>query len=162
DLGTLLEACPNLHVLATSRELLRIDGELEYQVLPLAEPDAVELLCPGSARTERGDRGALPAVGQHAARARARRRSREGADSGADPRADRAAPRPLQGRPRFGSTATDPARNDRMEPRAADTRRAASVRATCGLRGRVHARGSRAGSGGRSRHAPVACGEEPR
>jgi predicted ATPase len=43
DLATLVESCPNLKVLATSRELLRVRGEIEYQVKPLAEPDAVEL-----------------------------------------------------------------------------------------------------------------------
>jgi predicted ATPase len=45
ELSTLLEACPNLRLVVTSRELLRINGELEYSVPPLAEPDAVELFC---------------------------------------------------------------------------------------------------------------------
>lgn len=43
DLSRLLQACPNLRLLVTSRELLRIQGEEEYPVLPLAEPDAVAL-----------------------------------------------------------------------------------------------------------------------
>ena len=43
ELAALVEACPNLHVIVTSRELLRVRGEVEYPVLPLAEPDAVEL-----------------------------------------------------------------------------------------------------------------------
>jgi predicted ATPase len=43
ELASLVEACPNLVVLVTSRELLRVRGEVEYQVLPLAETDAVEL-----------------------------------------------------------------------------------------------------------------------
>jgi len=42
-LADLVEACPNLRVLTTSRELLRVRGEVEYAVRPLAEPDAVEL-----------------------------------------------------------------------------------------------------------------------
>jgi predicted ATPase len=44
-LGQLLESCPNLKVLVTSRERLRIRGEVEYPVPPLAEPEAVELFC---------------------------------------------------------------------------------------------------------------------
>jgi predicted ATPase/class 3 adenylate cyclase len=42
-LADLVEACPNLAVLATSRERLRVRGEVEYEVRPLAEPDAVDL-----------------------------------------------------------------------------------------------------------------------
>jgi predicted ATPase len=45
ELASLVEACPNLQLLVTSRELLRVRGEVEYAVLPLAEPDAVELFC---------------------------------------------------------------------------------------------------------------------
>src|SRR5580765_7091086 len=45
ELGLLLESCPNLRLLVTSRELLRISGEVEYQVSPLAEPEALELFC---------------------------------------------------------------------------------------------------------------------
>jgi len=42
-LAALVEACPNLRLLVTSRELLRVRGEVEYPVLPLADPDAAEL-----------------------------------------------------------------------------------------------------------------------
>ena len=41
----LLEACPNLRLLCTSRELLRVHGEVEYQVRPLASAEAVALFC---------------------------------------------------------------------------------------------------------------------
>ncbi|HEY8778031.1 MAG TPA: hypothetical protein VIM33_16335, partial [Gaiellaceae bacterium] len=42
-LAALVEACPNLRLLVTSRELLRVRGEVEYPVLPLGDPDAAEL-----------------------------------------------------------------------------------------------------------------------
>ncbi len=45
ELSKLLEACPNLRLLVTSREVLRIQGEVEYPVPPLAEREAVELFC---------------------------------------------------------------------------------------------------------------------
>jgi predicted ATPase len=45
ELSALLEACPNLTLLTTSRELLRVRGELEYEVPPLAQPEAVALFC---------------------------------------------------------------------------------------------------------------------
>jgi predicted ATPase/class 3 adenylate cyclase len=45
ELAELLAACPNLMVLVTSRELLRVQGEVEFAVPPLAEPDAIELFC---------------------------------------------------------------------------------------------------------------------
>jgi hypothetical protein len=44
-LASLLEACPNLVLLVTSRERLRVRGEVEYHVSPLAEHDAVDLFC---------------------------------------------------------------------------------------------------------------------
>src|SRR5437773_1361443 len=45
ELAALLQACPNLRLLVTSRELLRVDGEVVYPVPALAEPEAVELFC---------------------------------------------------------------------------------------------------------------------
>ena len=45
ELSELLQSCPNLTLLVTSRELLRIQGEVEYPVPPLAEPEAVTLFC---------------------------------------------------------------------------------------------------------------------
>ena len=43
ELPLLLAACPNLRLLVTSREKLRVQGEVEYAVPPLAEPEAVLL-----------------------------------------------------------------------------------------------------------------------
>ena len=45
ELAALVEACPNLRLVVTSRELLRVGGEVEYPVLPLADPEAVDLFC---------------------------------------------------------------------------------------------------------------------
>ena len=45
ELASLLEQCPNLRLLVTSRERLRVRGEVDYPVLPLAGPEAVELFC---------------------------------------------------------------------------------------------------------------------
>jgi predicted ATPase/class 3 adenylate cyclase len=43
ELSALLRACPNVTLLVTSRELLRVEGEVEYPVPPLAHPEAVTL-----------------------------------------------------------------------------------------------------------------------
>ena len=45
ELASLLESCPNLTLLVTSRELLRVRGEVEYPVPPLADPEAIDLFC---------------------------------------------------------------------------------------------------------------------
>jgi predicted ATPase/class 3 adenylate cyclase len=42
-LADLLAACPNLHLLVTSRDLLRLPGEQAYPVPPLEPPDGTEL-----------------------------------------------------------------------------------------------------------------------
>jgi predicted ATPase len=44
-LSALLESCLNLTLLVTSREVLRVRGEVAYPVPPLAEPEAVSLFC---------------------------------------------------------------------------------------------------------------------
>jgi predicted ATPase len=43
ELAELVETCPNLRLLITSRERLRVRGEVEYPVLPLADPEAIAL-----------------------------------------------------------------------------------------------------------------------
>jgi predicted ATPase len=45
ELSALVAACPNLSLLVTSRELLRVQGEAEYVVPPLESSEAVALFC---------------------------------------------------------------------------------------------------------------------
>ena len=45
ELAALLPVCPNLTLLVTSRELLRVQGEVEYEVPPLASAEAIALFC---------------------------------------------------------------------------------------------------------------------
>src|SRR6266511_384052 len=45
EVAALLEGCPNLRLLVTSREVLRVRGEVEYAVPPLSLPEAIELFC---------------------------------------------------------------------------------------------------------------------
>ncbi|HEX6393492.1 MAG TPA: tetratricopeptide repeat protein [Acidimicrobiales bacterium] len=54
ELLGLLESCPNLRVLVTSRELLRVRGEVEYAIPPLEDSEAVELFC-SRARVSSGE-----------------------------------------------------------------------------------------------------------
>ncbi|MGH3136203.1 MAG: ATP-binding protein [Gaiellaceae bacterium] len=55
ELASLLARCPNITLLVTSRELLRVSGEVEYPVLPLAEPEAVTLFCQRSTLEPTGE-----------------------------------------------------------------------------------------------------------
>jgi len=57
ELADLLASCPNLDVLVTSRERLRVSGEQTYPVPPLAEPDGVALF---SARARAVDPAFVP------------------------------------------------------------------------------------------------------
>jgi predicted ATPase len=45
ELAAVVRACPNLRLLVTSRELLRIDGEIAYAVPALADREAIDLFC---------------------------------------------------------------------------------------------------------------------
>jgi predicted ATPase/class 3 adenylate cyclase len=51
-LTDVLAVCPNLKLLVTSRVLLRVQSEREYQVFPLTDPDAVELFRERAANAE--------------------------------------------------------------------------------------------------------------
>ena len=59
QLSALLNACANLNVLVTSRELLRVQGEVEYGVPPLASSEAVALFCERSGLEPSGEIGEL-------------------------------------------------------------------------------------------------------
>ena len=104
-LAELLAAAPALRLVATSREPLRIAGETELDLPPMAETDAVTLFLE-RAQAVRADIGESPAVHELIRRldglplaielAAARvKLLRPGAAAGAD----RAATRPAQGRP---------------------------------------------------------------
>jgi len=54
DVAELLASCPGLSLLVTSREALRIGGEQEYAVPPMAAPESVELFL-ARARSVRPD-----------------------------------------------------------------------------------------------------------
>ena len=43
ELAAVLQACPNLRIFVTSREVLRVDGEVVYEVPALAEAESAEL-----------------------------------------------------------------------------------------------------------------------
>ena len=43
ELAAVLQACPNLRIFVTSREVLRVDGEVVYEVPALAEAESTEL-----------------------------------------------------------------------------------------------------------------------
>jgi predicted ATPase/DNA-binding SARP family transcriptional activator len=45
ELASLLTECPNLRLLVTSRERMRVQGEIEYPVPSLSRADAVSLFC---------------------------------------------------------------------------------------------------------------------
>ena len=101
ELASLVEACPNLHLLLTSRELLRVRGELEYRVPPLAESEAVTLFCERSGLDPDADDGrALSPPRQPPARRRARRRPHCCTHAAADPGPARPTARSAEGRPR--------------------------------------------------------------
>ena len=124
-IAELLAAAPSLRIIATSREPLRIAGEVELDLPPMVEADAVTLFLE-RAQAIRADIGDSPAVHEliraprrPPARDRARRRPGEAARAGAAPRAHRAASRSPQGRPRRRRAPCHAARHDCLELRPA-------------------------------------------
>jgi predicted ATPase/class 3 adenylate cyclase len=67
EVAGLLGACPNLHVLVTSRERLRVSGEQTWPVPSLAEQDGVELFAARARAVEPSFTGS-PAVAELCAR----------------------------------------------------------------------------------------------
>ena len=163
ELSVLLGACRNLRLLVTSRELLRLQGEVEYQVPPLAQDEAEDLFCARS-RLPRDDEIAdlcrrldyLPLAVELAA-------------------ARTAVLSPAQIGERL-SQRLDLFRGGRdADPRQQTLRAtiewsyellsrtgASAIRSPIGLRGRLHLRGRRRDRGSRRRRAAVARRQEPR
>jgi predicted ATPase len=149
--GELLAACPNLTLLVTSREPLRLAAEQEYPVPPFVEQESVGFFFSRarSARPEFEDDGSVRAICDRldhlplalelaAARVKALspRRSWSGSSEPAAP--DRR-------RTRRAGAPEDAAGDDRLEPRAPLAGRAAALPAPRRLHGRWLARGGRGG-----------------
>ena len=185
-IGRLLEACPALTVLATSREPLRLHAEERYPVAPLALPPRATPR--GRGRTGRRGRGrvVLHQSARPRPRLRPRRRQRArgrgdlparrwaaaghraggGALRVAVTRRDRPAPARRARcdglrRPRRARTPADAARDRRLEPRAAQRRREAVLRTLRGVRRRRDGAGRRNGHGRGPRHARQPGRQEP-
>lgn len=64
DVARLRSSCPNLELLVTSREPLRVDGEHEYPVLPLSAAEAYDLFMTRAraVRPDASDDGSVAAI----------------------------------------------------------------------------------------------------
>ena len=162
ELGRLLEACPRLRAMITSRELpadrrrgrvpgIAAGGRRRRRALlrggRACEPDG-------------GDRRALPATRQHASRRRVGRRSHPGADARPDPGANSQRLDLLK-----GGRDADPCQQT-CAPRSSgattcSTRKSGSVRALAVFVRRLHPRTRRRSRRSRPRHPPVARRQKP-
>ena len=173
----LLAAAPDLKVIATSRAPLRVRGEREYAVPPLAVPGAgrrrgrlgrgaalrragaggqAELRAHG--RQPRGGRGDLPPARGHPARDRARGGARQAADAAADPRrgsrrsASRSSPAAAAARTRCatrssGATTCSTTTASRSSRASASSSAARSLEAAEAVAGAAARAGVRRGAG---------------
>jgi len=184
---SLLTACPEVRILATSRERLGVAGERTYKVPRLAVPDgephgevarlldyeSVELFVERASAVspdwrQRADRGpAVPAAGRDPAGAGACRGARPSAVGGTDSKTSR--------RPRYSCAAgrqigiappADAPGDARLEPRAPVGWRTDPVPAAVGVCRRLHAgcggggvHGRRSHRGGRPRPSDASCGQ---
>ena len=153
----LLARSPDLHILATSRAPLGVDGEQVLRLCGLEPAGAVDLFV-DRARAADGivdrprDRRAVPAARRPAAGDRARGRPHALDGARRDRRAARRAVQPADGAgPPRGRPPLDPARRDRLVVRAARRAAAAAVRAAVGVRARLRARRRGGGVRGRRR-----------
>ena len=164
DLSDLLERCPRLRLLVTSRTLLRIAGERDYPVDPLPEADAVQLFKERAAVAE--PEAAVHEIcrrldGLPLAVELAAARTRLLPPEQLLERLDRALPVLTGGRPGRAGTAADTACDDRLELRPAGRSRAAAVRAPVRLCRELQRRGGRTGVRRRARDARVLARQEP-
>ena len=164
---SLLDACPEVTLLVTSRIRLRVSGEREFPVgpLPLDTPAMVEDAedvrggpalrraragYPARFQPERRDNADGCRDRSPGRRPPARDRAGRGAHQGPAPGGPPATPGTAAAaaqrrRPGSAAAAADHARHDRVELRPARRRRAGPVPPPRGLRRRVHARGGRSG-----------------
>ena len=168
EVAALLEACPRLDLVVTSRERLRIGGEQVYSVPVLARGDSQRLFVARAQaalpefRAGRARGRALRAPRRPAAGDRACGRTHTAADDGPAPGAARETPRPPARRPRRRGPAADAARDDRVVVRAPERRRAGAARGSLCLPGRLDARAGRARLRSGRRGARVPRRQEPR
>ena len=168
DVAALLSSCPNLDLLVTSREPLRVNAEQVYEVPPLAPEEGVGLFL-ARARAVKPDFEGDESISEICRRlddlplALELAAARVTALSSAQilERLSHRLPLLTGGAQRSARAPAHARLGDRLELRAADSARAAGLRPALHLRRRLHARRRRAGGRCRSRHASIARRQEP-